>query len=99
MSTGTNPNRNESQQQTDWWSTRFGDRGVIQLIIGNDVGGILALTAVGTPTFVILVKGNYEVLGSFINLSIFVIVFYFFARFTGVLIRVIEATKAASGRT
>lgn len=77
----------------------FRHRGLLQLIVGEDVEAILAITALGTLAYLIVVKGNYEVLGSFVNLLIFVVVFSFFARLTRVLIRTIQAAQAGRNPT
>ena len=50
------------QEQMDWWSGRFGNRGVLQLVVGDDVEFILGLVGLGTLVYVIVVRGNYDVL-------------------------------------
>ena len=81
------------QEQMDWWSGRFGNRGVLQLVVGDDVEFILGLVGLGTLVYVIVVRGNYDVLGSFVNILIFVIVFSFFARLMRGLTKTIQTSN------
>ena len=63
--------------EPDWWSRRFGDRGILQLIIGNDAQFLVVLIATCTIAYVIAVKGHYDTLGMFMNFLFLVVTLYF----------------------
>jgi hypothetical protein len=99
MSNGTDPNIPDNPSQEDWWSTRFGNRGLLQLVVGDDVEFILGVMGLGTLVYLILGRDNYDVLGSFVNILFFVIIFSFFAKLIRILIATIQTGNRAGGRT
>jgi hypothetical protein len=64
----------------DWWSRRFGDRGVLQLLIGTDTEGIIVLLGFGSFCYLTIWAGYHEAVGSFIILLMFAVVSYFLAQ-------------------
>jgi len=63
MSDREDPAASSRACEADWWSRRFGGRGILQLIIGNDAQFLVVLIAACTIAYVIAVKEHYETLG------------------------------------
>lgn len=76
----TDPAPHEKSPNGDRWSRCFGDKGVLQLLVGTDTEGIIVLIGVGSLCYLIISQGYHEAVGSFIILLMFAVVFYFLAQ-------------------
>jgi hypothetical protein len=60
----------------DWWSRRFGGRGILQLVVGSDALFLAVVIAVCTTAYVIAV-GERETPGTFTDFLFVAVGLYF----------------------
>jgi hypothetical protein len=77
----------------DWWSQRFGSRGLLQFVIGTDTESLLLLMLTGAFIYVITVLQNRDPLGSFVWLLGLALVLFFVRNVVTSIIRLIEAIR------
>jgi hypothetical protein len=83
----------EQHPNADWWSQRFGSRGLLQLFIGTDTESHLLLIFSISFAWVITSQQNYGPLGSLVWLLELVIVLYFMRTVVTSIIRLVEAIR------
>ena len=93
MSDGKQPSVPPRHLTLDWWSRRFGPRGMLQFMIGTDTESLVLLMLGGALVFVITVQGNSGPLGSLVWLLAMVIVLFFLRKVVTEIIRLIEAIR------
>jgi hypothetical protein len=72
---------------TDWWSTRFGDRGLLQLIIGTDALFVVPVIFSVAMAYAAVIKEHYDLLGILMKFLFFVVGLYFFKDFVNIIRR------------
>jgi hypothetical protein len=93
MSDMDDPSTPERLSTPDWWSQRFGSRGLLQFIIGTDTESLLLLTLSGGFVHVVTVQQNHDPLGSLVWLLGLVIVLYFLRNVVTSIISLVEAIR------
>ena len=94
MSNSTDPLPPRFHREADWWFRCFGNRGLLQLIIGTDTESMLVLIPMFAVALVIVWHRYFEVLGSFMSLLTLAVVLYFFRNVVTALVGLVEAIKA-----
>jgi|1186.fasta_scaffold723386_2 hypothetical protein len=67
----------ENRPIEGWWQRRFGDKGFVQILCGEDVPALLAVILVATLCVLLLVKERYDMQGSFMYVLLLVVAFQF----------------------
>ena len=79
ISNEAEPAAPQNQPADNWWQRRFGDKGVVQLVFGDDVGPLLAIILVVAACYVLIVKERFDLEGAFIY-ALFLVIALYFAR-------------------
>ena len=87
------PSTPEKLSASDWWSQRFGSRGLLQFVIGTDTESLLLLILSGGFIHVVTVQRNHDPLGSLVWLLGLVIVLHFLRNIVTSIINLVEAIR------
>jgi hypothetical protein len=98
MSNRTDPVPLGSQPEADLWFRCFGNRGLVQLIIGTDTESMLVLIPMISVALVVVWHRYFEVLGSFMSLLMLAVVLYFFRNVVTALVGLVETLKVKRER-
>jgi hypothetical protein len=85
--------QSNDQTHIDWWSRRFGNRGVLQVLIGADTEAHILLLLNGAFVYVILFKDSDTVTKSLVWLLPFTIALYFTRNIVTAIISLVEAIR------
>ena len=83
----------EQHSASDWWSQRFGSRGLLQFLIGTDTESLLLVILAGGFIHVVTIQQNSGPLGSLVWLLALAIVLYFLRNIVTAIIRLVEAIR------
>jgi hypothetical protein len=93
MPDNKDPLKPDQQLGTDWWSQRFGNKGLLQLLIGTDAASFV-LALLGVAFFwVITVQQDHGPLGSLIWIFGLLIVLQSLGKVVTQIIRLVEAMR------
>jgi len=98
MANSTDPLSPRPPLEADWWFRCFGNRGLLQLIIGTDTESMLVLIPMIAVALVIVWHRYFDVLGSFMSLLMLAVILYFFRNVVTALVGLVEAIKAKRGQ-
>ncbi len=86
MSDGGASEASWAGNERDWWSRHFGDRGILQLIIGNNALFLVVVIATCAMAYVIAFKEHYDLLGIFMKFLFLVVILDFLFKLVNLLI-------------
>ena len=98
MSDNTTTLVSPSRSEPDWWFRCFGNRGLLQLIIGTDTESMLVLVPMSAVAVVIVWHRYYDVLGSYMTLLMIAVILYFFRNVVTALVGLVETIRAKRER-